>query len=43
MAEVRDSKGLVHILLDEENGYSPAIDLAYDIEVLLDQARRQAK
>jgi hypothetical protein len=32
MAEVRDSKGLVHILLDEENGYTSVIDLAYDID-----------
>src|SRR4051794_32933520 len=38
---MRDGEGLVHVLLYKEHGDAALVDLANDLEVLLDQPRRQ--
>src|SRR5689334_15848139 len=41
VAVVGDGQRLVHVLLDQEHGDAASVDLAHDIEILLDQERRQ--
>src|SRR5262245_8359172 len=40
---VRESQGLTHVLLDQENGHAVAVDRANRVEDLRDQHRRQAE